>query len=164
MYFFFKFSFLSGNKIASTWHHEFKFSFLSGNKIASAWHHEFKFSFLSGNKIASTWHHEFKFSFLSGNKIASTWHHEFNPLNAELNPICCLLTLLRAHYFLHVSRIRVKFSFLSGNKIASTWHHDFKSLLRTLLLLAIISQTSRFVRKIYFSTDFFLFSLKDFIF
>jgi hypothetical protein len=28
-------------------------------------------------------------------------------LNAELNPICCLLALL-AHHFLHVSRIRVK--------------------------------------------------------
>jgi hypothetical protein len=30
----------------------------------------------------------------------------FNPLNAELNPICHLLTLL-AHPILHVSRIRV---------------------------------------------------------
>jgi len=30
-----------------------------------------------------------------------------DPLNAELNPICCLLALL-AHHFLHVSRIRVK--------------------------------------------------------
>ena len=32
----------------------------------------------------------------------------FNPLNAELNPICYLLTLLGAHHFLHVSRISVK--------------------------------------------------------
>jgi hypothetical protein len=32
----------------------------------------------------------------------------FNPLNAELNPICHLLALLRAHHILHVSRIRVK--------------------------------------------------------
>ena len=31
-----------------------------------------------------------------------------NPLNAELNPICYLLALLKAHHFLHVSRIRVK--------------------------------------------------------
>jgi len=31
-----------------------------------------------------------------------------NPLKPELNPICYLLTLLGAHYFLHVSRIRVK--------------------------------------------------------
>ena len=31
-----------------------------------------------------------------------------NPLNAELNPICYLLSLLGARYFLHVSRIRVK--------------------------------------------------------
>ena len=30
-----------------------------------------------------------------------------NPLNPELNPICCLLALLGAHHFLHVSRIRV---------------------------------------------------------
>jgi len=27
-----------------------------------------------------------------------------NPLNPELNPICCLLALLGAHHFLHVSR------------------------------------------------------------
>ena len=32
----------------------------------------------------------------------------FNPLNPELNPICYLLTLLGAHHFLHVIRIRVK--------------------------------------------------------
>jgi hypothetical protein len=31
-----------------------------------------------------------------------------NSLNPELNPICCLLALLGAHNFLHVSRIRVK--------------------------------------------------------
>jgi len=33
---------------------------------------------------------------------------DLNPLNTELNPICYLLALLRAHHFLHVSRIRVK--------------------------------------------------------
>ena len=33
---------------------------------------------------------------------------QFNPLSPELNPICYLLALLLAHYFLHVSRIRVK--------------------------------------------------------
>jgi len=32
----------------------------------------------------------------------------FDPLNAELNPIYYLLTLLGAHHILHVSRIRVK--------------------------------------------------------
>ena len=32
----------------------------------------------------------------------------FNRLNPELNPICCLLTLLGANHFLHVSRIKVK--------------------------------------------------------
>jgi len=34
--------------------------------------------------------------------------HNIKPLNAELNPICCLLALLGAHHFLHFSRIRVK--------------------------------------------------------
>jgi len=33
---------------------------------------------------------------------------QVKPLNPELNPICCLLALLGAHHFLHVSRIRVK--------------------------------------------------------
>jgi len=34
--------------------------------------------------------------------------YAINLLNAELNPICHLLALLRAHPILHVSRIRVK--------------------------------------------------------
>jgi hypothetical protein len=34
---------------------------------------------------------------------------EFNPLNAELNPVCHLLTLLGAHPIFHISRIRVNF-------------------------------------------------------
>ena len=33
---------------------------------------------------------------------------DLKPLNPELNPICYLLALLGAHYFLHVSRIRIK--------------------------------------------------------
>ena len=37
---------------------------------------------------------------------ADTIKLSINPLNAELNPICCLLSLL-VHHFLHVSRIRV---------------------------------------------------------
>jgi hypothetical protein len=32
---------------------------------------------------------------------------DFNPSNAELNPICNLLALLRAHPILHISRVRV---------------------------------------------------------
>jgi hypothetical protein len=32
----------------------------------------------------------------------------FNTLNTELNPICHLLAVFRAHRILHVSRIRVK--------------------------------------------------------
>ena len=33
---------------------------------------------------------------------------KLNPLNAELNPICHLLTLLGAHHILHVSALRVE--------------------------------------------------------
>ena len=35
------------------------------------------------------------------------WDKTINPLNAELNFICHLLTLLGAHHILQVSRIRV---------------------------------------------------------
>ena len=44
--------------------------------------------------------------------LTSIWRKieigSINPLKPELNPICYLLALLRAHHFLHVSRIRVK--------------------------------------------------------
>ena len=39
--------------------------------------------------------------------MAGLFFRSFNPLNTKLNPICHLLTLLRAHHILHVSRIRV---------------------------------------------------------
>ena len=41
-------------------------------------------------------------------KVVKCSWMKFNPLNPELNPVCYLLALLRAHHFLHVSRIRVK--------------------------------------------------------
>ena len=43
-----------------------------------------------------------------GHRIVQQTYKCFNPLNPELNPICYLLALLGAHYFLHVSSIRVK--------------------------------------------------------
>jgi hypothetical protein len=43
-------------------------------------------------------------------KLSSVVIH-FTPLNAELNLICCSLTLLGTHRILHVSRIRVKLLF-----------------------------------------------------
>jgi len=39
---------------------------------------------------------------------------QFNLLNAELNPICHFLALLRAHRILHVSRVRVKYRFFKA--------------------------------------------------
>jgi hypothetical protein len=41
------------------------------------------------------------------NTRSRVFFNNFNPFNAELNPICYLLSLL-AHHFLHVSRITVK--------------------------------------------------------
>jgi hypothetical protein len=43
--------------------------------------------------------------------------HYTNPLNAELNPICHLPTLLRAHHIPRVSRIRVNSRFLQSTKV-----------------------------------------------
>jgi hypothetical protein len=43
-----------------------------------------------------------------GTPVLYTGRTVLNPLNAELNPLCHLLALLRAHPILHVSRIRVK--------------------------------------------------------
>jgi len=45
-------------------------------------------------------------TFVPAVPIQRTW--ELNPLNAELNPICYLLTLLGDHPIFHISRIRVK--------------------------------------------------------
>ena len=49
----------------------------------------------------------------------------FNPLNAVLNSICHLLTLLGAHHILHISRIRVK-------KIEGATDCEIQSLIRFL--------------------------------
>jgi len=43
-----------------------------------------------------------------GLEVLLSYLLKLNPLKPELNPICYLLALLGAHYFLHVSRIRVK--------------------------------------------------------
>jgi hypothetical protein len=49
--------------------------------------------------------------------------HILNPLNAELNPICCLLALLGAHHFLHVSRIMVNKAYIiSTHKYLLLWN------------------------------------------
>ena len=50
----------------------------------------------------------------------------FNPLNAELNPICHLLALVRAHHILHVSRVRVK-----DRKIKVTFCHQERAINHT---------------------------------
>ena len=46
-----------------------------------------------------------------------------NPLNAELNPICQFLSLLRSHHIPHVSRIRLKMYnwLMTFSEIIATW-------------------------------------------
>ena len=41
--------------------------------------------------------------------VYSSESKRINPLNAELNPICHLPALLRAHHIFHVSGLRVKY-------------------------------------------------------
>ena len=46
-----------------------------------------------------------------------------NPLNAELNLICHLLALLRAHHIFHVSRIRVNFVLKAHLRVHEKYTH-----------------------------------------
>jgi hypothetical protein len=54
---------------------------------------------------------------------------QFNPLNAELNPISHLLTLLGAHPIFHISRISVNIILLSTSgsskwSLSPRFHHQ----------------------------------------
>ena len=51
---------------------------------------------------------EYLLSLYTSVVLTEEYHVTINPLNPELSPICYLLAILGAHYFLHVSRIRVK--------------------------------------------------------
>ena len=53
--------------------------------------------------------------------------YTINPSNAQLNPICHLLALLRAHHIIHVSRIRVRNNSIFHNKV-KTYLRNFKIL------------------------------------
>ena len=52
----------------------------------------------------------------------SLFFSDFNPLNAELNPICHLLALLRGHPILHIGTIRV-----NQTSTSSTYFHETPS-------------------------------------
>jgi len=68
----------------------------------------------------------FQIEFLTmDSKKLSSNRNWINPLNPELNPICYLLTLLGAHHFLHVSRIRVKSLTLRRLKSYVYMEHQF---------------------------------------
>jgi hypothetical protein len=52
----------------------------------------------------------------------------FNPLNAKLNPICHLLSLLGTHLIYHVNRIRVKQILFLLRVCKSVHLHTFKRI------------------------------------
>ena len=64
---------------------------------------------IHGKEERPIWQNNILWNFLLGiKKLIQLRLTHVNPLNAELIPICHLSTLLGAHHFLHVSRIRVK--------------------------------------------------------
>jgi hypothetical protein len=69
----------------------------------------------------------------SASQSQVTWYGYVNTLNAELNSICHLLTLLEAHHIFHFSRIRFKTAFYQA-----------------------IKRHSKTFAKFYFPTEFYL--------
>ena len=69
----------------------------------------------------------------------------FNPLNADLNPICYLLSLLGAHHFLHVSRIRVNGTCCMAVSMAKETNYNLLQVLCTIcsLLFAFCYECNR---------------------
>jgi hypothetical protein len=65
--------------------------------------------------------------------------HLFNPLNAELNPICHLLTLLGSHHILHISTIRIAFGFFKFVCIL----FDYKLVSRHAVVYSSISTSGQ---------------------
>ena len=84
-----------------------------------------------------------------------------NPLNAELNPICCLLALLGAHHFLRVSRIRVK---LIDAVTAVLEHHsctqlsEYSTVHTSCIVQLLLFYTLRFVIEPYSGRQYKLFA------
>jgi hypothetical protein len=63
-------------------------------------------------------------------KVSPRIERRFDPLNNEINPICHLLALLRAHLIFHVNRRGVKVSAISRKSrksVADRLVKDFKN-------------------------------------
>jgi len=73
-------------------------------------------------------------------------HMSTKLLNTKLNPICHLLALLRAHHFLHISRVRVKilkslkYLVIFNLKIVSNVRLAYILLILTLILACNMSK------------------------
>jgi hypothetical protein len=61
---------------------------------------------------------------ITRNRKKMIYNSMVNALNSELNSICHLLALLRAHHFLHISRIRVKIVLIYGAETCSLYEDD----------------------------------------
>ena len=68
-------------------------------------------------------------------------YDNINPYKPELNPICYLLTLLGAHHFLHVSRIRVKLLTLRRLMSYIYMEHPFLMFLDDTQRRSIVGRT-----------------------
>ena len=66
--------------------------------------------------ISASFPQDFFISIAHNTKVAQTLD-AFNSLNAELNPMCHLLTLLGAHPIFHISRIRVNMCLSSSSEV-----------------------------------------------
>jgi hypothetical protein len=65
-----------------------------------------------------------------------------NSLNAELNTICHLLALLRAHHILHVSRVRVKTLHVTVTIVWPSSGDRLSCLVPLILLLRLFASSS----------------------
>jgi hypothetical protein len=81
-------------------------------RVQKPWSDSYEVREWERNMLCHTYYMERRrILFISANSISWRWRqYIFNFLNAELNPICHLLALLRAHHIFHVSGLTVKFS------------------------------------------------------
>ena len=101
---------------------------MSGMPLETCWAVNERWNNTFCYKVASCW-----LFLLSHTTMHGSMNN--NPLNAELNPICHVLALLRAHPILHVSRIRVKDS--TCFERCTAHHHELQLYLQPLVYIRV---------------------------
>ena len=76
--------------------------------------------------------------------------HSINLLNAELNPICHLLALLRTHHILQVNSLRVNtgYSFLRNKEAVITKIYSGNSSLKTITVCRNMQEEYHIIKKL----------------